>query len=358
MQAMSARRWLLVAGAFALMPSVGRTEPLPALPLDALATLRKEECPAPLIQAAGASAFFIRCVGNSNSKPDGLVTRTRLYAAQKRTAGSAVYKLTEYSESRSSRTKVAARHTVTRNGTRVTYRVEQSYGYQHALNWDLGASPSRLISEVEGGNRECRQAIEVTGANYVNPELTMTRCETDYQSSRQSCVKQILVCGADDFKTQPVRVLNIPLRQTPGTGDPLACSLRVGADKQDVGVGKNSRGTTFQVAAEDDPAAGQTRLYLQAHDSTPRAAPAGVKDPLPFDHFELWIGDKREEPRCLEPGGEDAVCQARSKIQTFRVTLVPVEGSQVAVFPAEAGSGSTRLTKLRASSSKGRWLWI
>lgn len=351
MQVMSARRWLLVAGALALLPSVGRAEPLPP---DALAVLRKAECPAPQGQSVGAGSFLVRCVVNSNSKQDGPVTRTRVYAAQKHTAGSAVYKLAEYNESRSPRTKVAARHTVTRSGTRVTYRAEQRYGYQHSLTWDLGASPPRLISEIEGGNRDCRQAIEVTGASYANPDLTMPRCETDYQSARQSCVKHILVCGTDDLKTQPVRVLNIPLRQAPGTGDPLACSLRVGADKQDVVVGKNSRGTSFQVVAEDDPAAGRLRVYLQAHDSTPTIAPAGVKDPLPFDHFELWIGDKREEPRCLEPGGEDAVCQARSQIQTLRVTLVPVEGSQIAVLPEGADSGAARLTQLRVSSSDGR----
>lgn len=349
-----ARRWALALGTYALTQGMGQAAPSSALPQEILAVLQKQECPAPQVQPVLGDSFFIRCTATKDSPKDGPVTRTRLYAAQKRPEGSSVYKLVEYSESRSLRTKVGTRHQISRSGARVTYRAEQSFGHQRSLTWDLGASPPRLVAEVEGGNRDCRQAIEVSGANYITPDLVMPRCETDYLSARQSCVKQVLTCGTGDLKTQPIRTLNIPLRQATGAGDPMACALRVGSVKQDVLFGKNSRGTSFRVAAEDDPAAGRLRLFLQAQDATPHVAPLGTKDPLPFDHFELWLGSVHEEPRCLEPGGDEPLCQSRAQAQTFRVALVPAESNQVLVLPAQSTLDAEHRTHLQAAWKAGR----
>jgi hypothetical protein len=349
-----AGRCALAIGVYALTQGSGQAAPSSALSEESLGALRKEACAAPQVQPVSESAFFIRCTTTQDSPKDGPVTRTRLYAAQQGPKSGAVYKLIEYSESRALRTKVGTRYQILRKGTRVTYRAEQGYGHLRSLTWELGASPPQLVEEVDGGNRACRQAIEVSGANYVTPDLVMPRCETDYLKARQSCVKQVLVCGTDELKAQSVRILNIPLRQAGGATDPLACALRVGPAKQDVLSGKNGRGTSFQIAAEDDPVAGRLRLFLQAQDATPKVAPGRTKDPLPFDHFELWLGSKREEPRCVEPGGEDAFCQERTQAQTFRVTLVPAEGGQSLILPEASDASAEHRKQLQAEWKAGR----
>lgn len=326
----------------------------PAAPPD-VSSMLGQECGAPQVRVLAGGSSFIRCTSTQNNEKDGAVTRTRYFLVQPKKESDkesdkegkpAIYLLIDYTESRSLRVKVGTRHQVTQSGTTAVHRAEGSYGHVGIVTWDLAAHPPRIVRRTEGGNRECRQGIEVAGASYETPALTMPRCEIDYLRAKKSCSAEVLGCKGGRLSTTKVRWLAIPSRPVPNTLSGVPCALQVGADKQELLAGQNRRATSFQVAAQDDAAAKRLRLVLQVKDATPQVAPPQATEYLRFDHYELWLSDKRDEPSCIQSGGTEALCKTREQAKSVRLVLLLTNDGKIAVLPAAPTPAAERLTEV------------
>lgn len=332
--------WLWKITPALLASSLSTSAAAQPLPPEVQSVLKAEGCLSPKTQTLSNGTLFISCADSAKSQ-------LRYYAAQRQAGGSfGTYKLIEYADGSSPRTKVGAKHQVTVTGLTVQHRSSSEFGQVRTQVWNLGAVPPALIRESEGGNRDCRESIDVSGANYETPDLVSPLCTTDYARARQVCDRTAWACDADALRPLKVHAVSIPLREGKAVEDPLACAVTIGADKAELLSGQNRHGTTFRVVAEDDSAQKVLRLFIAANDKTPQLAASADAKVDNHDHFELWLASDGLRPRCLEPGGRAAYCQERAQTKSLRITLLPTQEQQVAIL--SPGASPERLAQVRA----------
>jgi hypothetical protein len=327
-------------------PQVASAE-VQAFPKDVQAVLTQQGCASARKQALANGALLITCTTSETTALDGQVRRLSYYVAQRQADGTfTTYKLVEYAEGSSPRTKVGVRHQVSVSGLHVQHSSSTEFGQVRSQTWDLGANPPVLIRESEGGNQDCREAVEVGGGSTLTPALVSPLCTTDFLHARQVCLRDAISCEENAIHITKVHAVSIPVRPVGAGGDPLSCAVTVGQDKTEVLLGQNRRGTSFRVVAEDDSAQRLMRLYLAANDKTPQLSPDGHAPADRYDHFELWLSSEPVQARCIEPGGQPAYCQERAQVQTLRVTLLPTQQRTVTIVAPLATPD--RLTELHA----------
>ena len=332
--------WLWKISPALLASSLSITAAAQPLPPEVQSILKAEGCASPKTQTLSNGTLFISC-------SDSVKSQLRYYAAQRQAGGSfGTYKLIEYAEGSSPRTKVGTKHQVTQTGLTVQHRSSSEFGQVRTQVWNLRAVPPALIRESEGGNRDCRESIDVSGANCETPDLVSPLCTTDYTRVRQVCDRTAWACDADALRPLKVHTVSIPVREGKAGEDPLACAVTVGADKAELLSGQNRHGTTFRVVAEEDSAQKVLRFFMAANDKTPQLAASTDAKADTHDHFELWLASDALRPRCLEPGGRAAYCQERAQTKTLRITLLPTQQQQFAVLAP--GASPERLSQLRA----------
>src|SRR5262249_12466417 len=144
---------------------------------------------------------------------DGQVRRLSYYVAQKQPDGAfATYKLVEYAEGSSPRTKVGTRHQVSLKGLHVQHNSGTEFGQVNSQTWDLGAAPPVLIRQIEGGNQDCREAVEVGGGSTMTPALVLPLCTTDFLHARQLCLRDAINCEESAIHITKVHAVSIPVR--------------------------------------------------------------------------------------------------------------------------------------------------
>lgn len=314
---------------------------------DALRALHGEACSNPKTQPLPNGSLLLSCMSTQKSERDGETRQLSHFAVQRKADGTlAAYKLVDYREGSSLRTKVGTHYRFNLSGFLAKYQSESAFGMKRAMTWNLAAMPPTLTAESEGGNRDCKEAIDVGGASSETPELVSPLCSVDYAHARQVCSFDALVCESDALRIQKVHGVSIPVRAAGSGADALSCAVAVGGEKAEVLLGQNRRGTRFRIAAEDDSAHGELRLFLAAEDKTPQAAPEGAADSAPYDHFELWLASDALRSRCVEAGDRAAYCQGRSQLESLRATLLPTGQHKVSI--QSPGTSAARLSLLAA----------
>ncbi len=188
--------------------------------------------------------------------------------------------------------------------------------------------------------------------HYANAEMAEPICTTDWESRRQTCLRDHPDCKRDPTRFKQLSYTAIPLHSLLGkarTSDPLACATTIGLEKDDLVAGRNPRKTSFQVVAVQDPQAETMRLLVKLDDRTPHFARSAEDDWKGKDHFELWLGSDRDDVTC---GAQTALVQFCTALalrwKLTQQVIAPLEGHRdFLVFPSQMKPGPARSPALQ-----------
>jgi hypothetical protein len=275
-----------------------------------------------------------------------------LYAFRRRSGDSrwSMEKVAEYQDSDEPRNHLTHESKV--NGNRVTVKATGDFGYSHVRTWDTTSLPARLVEESEGGLRPCQREMALhPGAKYANPDIAEPLCTTNWETLRQTCVRDHPDCKRDATRFHKISYTAIPLHSVLGKGrtaDPFACATTVGLDKEDLVAGRNPNKTSFKVVGIHDPQAETLRILVRLDDKTAELANSVADDWRAKDHWELWLGSDRDDVNC---GAQMALVQfcteLRLRWKLAQQIIVPLANKSFLVFPSNLPPGPPRSPALQ-----------
>jgi hypothetical protein len=322
--------------------------------------LAEADCAAPQWTNLPGESWLADCASPDPRRPGARMHRLFAFhraggdKARSDKASYGMQKLVEYPEPDDSRPKT--RVELRAHGTRVALTVSTEFGSVHARTWELAALPAALVEESEGGNKPCREAMALHGAQgFANADMAEARCTTDFVKKRQSCVRDHPECRKDPTRLYRLSYVAIPMHSNTAKlrgHDLWSCATTIGLEKEDVVAGDNGKQTTFQIVGEEDVAAEWVRFHLRIADKTPHFADPSGKDWQASDHLEIYLASDRDDVTCGERALLDEYCKALLlRFKMSELVVAPLaDHKSFLIFPS-----TMKPSPPRSPSVQARW---